>query len=174
MTNTQLAALRASKMAVVLPGYVPSGFQVASVVVQPCRREDCRGLGEPGYLVVYRSPYKSCFAIRGTSGGIGDIDYEYEVPVETKLFGKTRLSFGSNINLPRKAPTSVQLQAPHAILLTDWFPLPGRGPFYSLISGNGYTYDDSGNPPFKPTPGCVTSITPQEAIQIVQSLEWLR
>jgi hypothetical protein len=142
MTDAQHKTLKSLSMRIVVPGYVPQGFQVVGITAKPCSPSGCRR-GTPEYSITYLSPRKACFEIEGTSGGVGGPDLEDVVPVTSKLFGSTKVGF-----------------YPDNHLSSDWLSLsPSSGPYYRLYSREGR--------------GCATTITPDEAVQIVKSLKWL-
>jgi hypothetical protein len=144
MTDAQHTTLKSLSMRIVVPGYIPQGFQVVGITTEPCAPSGCR-VGRPSYSIIYRSPRKACFEIEGTSGGVGGPALEHVVPVTSKLFGSTEVGFYPNNHLS-----------------SDWLSLsPSSGPFYRLYSREGYPR------------GCATRITPKEAVQIVKSLKWL-
>jgi hypothetical protein len=144
MTDVQRTTLKSLGMRIIVPGYVPQGFQVIGITTEPCSPSGCR-VGRPNYSIIYRSPRKACFEIEGTSGGLGGPGLERVVPVRSKLFGSTEVGFYRNNHLS-----------------SDWVSLsPSSGPYYRLYS--------RGESPR----GCATRITPDEAVQIVKSLEWL-
>lgn len=70
MTDAQQTTLESLSMKIVVPGYLPPGFQVAGIITRPCSPSGCRR-GTPEYSITYLSPRKACFEIEGTSGGTG-------------------------------------------------------------------------------------------------------
>jgi hypothetical protein len=144
MTDAQRTTLKSLGMKIIVPGYVPKGFQVVGITARPCAPSGC-GRGKPEYSITYLSPRKACFEIEGTSGGLGGPALERAVPVTSKVFGATEVGF-----------------YPGNSLSSDWLSLsPSSGPYYRLSSRKG-----------SPS-GCATRITSEEAVQIVKSLEWL-
>jgi len=145
MTDAQYATLKSLGMRIVIPSYVPQGFQVVGITTKPCSPGGCQR-ETPSYSITYRSPRKACFEIEGISRGMfGGPALERVVPATNKLFGSTEVGFYPNNHLS-----------------SDWMSLsPSSGPHYRLYS--------RGETPR----GCETRITPEEAVQIVESLEWL-
>jgi hypothetical protein len=178
MTNAQQETLKSLGIKVVVPSYAP-GFQVAKVMAQcPLKRSrtgDCH-FG-PRYGIIYHSPKNACFAIEGASGGRGDVDGEYKVPVTSKLFGATMLWFSTtfppNGSSPDyRTPSLAQLQTLQFYLITSWMSAsPSSGPTYLLRSGAKVFSNSRDSDSY--TSGCKIGITPQEAVQIIKSLEWL-
>ena len=176
LTARQKASLQSLGIPIVVPKDVPAGYVVSKVNVKPCptnapreKKGICR-FG-PDYSIVYRNAAKnSCFAIGGTGGGVGGVGFEYEVPVETPLFGQVSLQFGEQ-NGDLKSPTKQQLASPQKNLFMDW---SGTGPFYHLVGADfvrGEYYGEQNN---KPVSQCRNNITPNEAIRTIRSLTWLK
>jgi hypothetical protein len=145
LTSTQQANLKSLGIKIVVPRYIPQGFQVTKISTEPCRSAGVCRVGQPSYKITYRSPKKACFDVEGTGGGIGGPDLENAIPAKSKLFGSTQVGFFRNTHLS-----------------SDWLTLsPDSGPFYRLYSRA-----------WKPD-GCASKITSQEAVKIVESLGWL-
>lgn len=178
MTSAQQIALKALGSKVVVPGYVPTGFRVVKVTTECPLKERTANPNKcrfgPNYAIIYRSPQNACFAIEGASGGLGDVDGEYKVPVNSKLLGSTTLWIDSFS--PRKGSfsgyktlSSAQLNQPQSRLITQWFyPFPSSGMNYHLISYSSRPSEGSNL-----SSGCRHGITPHQAILIFESLEWL-
>ncbi|MEP0919661.1 hypothetical protein NC981_22795 [Leptolyngbya sp. DQ-M1] len=172
LTPKQQASLKSLGIAIAVPSFIPAGYTVSKVEVKPCPanapRSDkgtCR-FG-PQYGIVYRNAQQDrCFAIEATGGGIGGVPAEYEVKINTQLFGETSLLFGQQ-NGEFKMPSSQQLNSPQPNLLTDW---AGVSPFYRIsgaeIVQKSYYKGASAQ--------CRNTITPNEATKIVRSLSWLK
>ena len=169
MTNAQRTSLKSLGMKIVVPGYVPEGFRVIGITTDPLR-EGRSKIGRPAYSIIYRSPSNSCFQISGTSGGVGGPGGEYQVPVTSQLLGTESLYFNTRPGTPsgNLTPSPALLKAPQSYLRTDWFKHSSPvETFYSLNSPLTLR-------PTIGTPSCkASSITPQEAIKIVDALEWL-
>jgi hypothetical protein len=148
LTDTQQATLKSLGIKVVIPRYIPQGFQVAKIKTEPCRSKDACRVGQPSYTITYRSPQKVCFDIEGTSGGLGGPELEDAIPVKSKLFGSTQVG---SFNMREGSHLS-----------SDWLTVSSpSGSSYRLYSRES-----------KPN-GCTSKIMPQEAVKVVQSLEWL-
>jgi hypothetical protein len=172
----QQASLKSLGIAIAVPNYIPAGYAVSKVTVEPCptnaprtNQGTCR-FG-PNYGIVYRNVQTDrCFVIEATGGGIGGVPAEYQVPVTTKLFGKVSLLFGKDSGV-FKTPSKQQLASPQPGLLSDW---GGNGPFYR-IGGADHTrrvyYSER---PEKTVSQCRNTITPNEGIQVMRSLTWLK
>lgn len=176
LTTQQKAKLKSLGIKVAVPAYVPAGFRVDKVQVEPCpagvprsSKGTCR-FG-PNYGIVYRHANNTCFAIQETGGGIGGPAYDYAFPVNTPLFGQVFLQFGQNTDQQPQSPTQQQLASPQKNLFMDW---GGDGPFYRLIGADFVRSTYYGERPGKPVSQCRNTITPQAAAKIVRSLTWLK
>ena len=155
LTRNQIVKLRSASVPIVVPQYVPLGFRVTDVSVDTLDRR----FG-PHYSINYKNAEDVCFSVMFTGGGVGGGNYDYLLPIQTKLFGKLPLIFGYQVARNAKRPSESELNSRYPTLLTEWAHLPGsqRG-FYSLQS---YTTEAGEKA------GCKT-ITPREAIKIAQS-----
>ena len=163
LTYGQISSLLSFGIKIAVPSYIPPGFFVSEVKIEPCPTEakktaqnTCR-FG-PEYGIIYRNADNICFAIEATGGGIGGVDYEYSFPVETALFGEVYIQFGEFLGEAKK-PSEQQLKSPQNNLIMDWV---GGGPFYRLQEGRNHAVSE-----------CQNGITPAEVTKIVQSLDWL-
>ncbi|HTL87802.1 MAG TPA: hypothetical protein VL134_00265, partial [Leptolyngbya sp.] len=172
LSPSQQASLKSLGIAIAVPSSVPAGYRVSKIDRKPCAanapRSDqgvCRF--DPQYAIIYRNAEQErCFAIEATGGGIGGVPAEYEVKLKTELWGETSLVFGQQ-NGEFKTPSPQQLNSAQPNLLTDW---AGVGPFYR-ISGADLVRQAY----YKgQTAQCRNTITPNQAIQIVRSLTWLK
>ncbi|MBW4426296.1 MAG: hypothetical protein KME50_18055 [Nostoc desertorum CM1-VF14] len=147
LTPTQLKVLRSLGLKVALPSYIPANFRADTVLVS-AGRENVDSLR---YLVVYQNlSADKCFAIESTSGGIGDLPSgSRSYPINSPIFGKSFLELGLYGNAKR--PT----------LLSQWWG-EQNGPFYRFV-GTGVVPELS---------NC-TNITPQEAVKVSQSIQYL-
>lgn len=173
LSTQDQAALKALGIAIAVPTYVPTGYAVKKVEVEPCPEGSERSpkgtcwFG-PTYSIAYRNavPKDSCFfAIEATGGGLGGPDWEYRTPpVPTRLLGDVAVSFG-NPNKSAKVPSAEQFDSPQPDLHSEWGSEDGgvSGPFYSVRGSH-----------WKPAPECLNTITPNEVIKIMQSLTWLK
>ena len=166
-------ALKALGIAIAVPTYVPTGYAVRKVEVEPCPegserspKGTCR-MG-PGYSIAYRNAVAkdSCFfAIEAKGGGAGGPDGEFVRPVSTPLLGDVRVLFGRfDRSASAKVPSAAQLNSPQPNLQTDWESDAG-GESDMLYRVVGHSV--------KPAPECQNTITPNEVTKIVQSLTWL-
>ncbi|MEH2160341.1 MAG: hypothetical protein V7K38_04680 [Nostoc sp.] len=147
LTPTQLKILRSLGLKVALPSYVPANFRADKVLVE-AGRENVDSLR---YLVVYQNlSADKCFAIESASGGIGDLPSgSRSYPINSPIFGKSVLELGLYGNA--KQPT----------LLSQWLGSQ-NGPFYRFV-GTGVVPELS---------NC-SNLTPQEAVKVSQSIEYL-
>jgi hypothetical protein len=174
LTASQKATLKSLGIAIAVPRAVPLGYTVSRVDVTPCpanapreKKGICR-FG-PNYSIVYRNAaQKRCFAIEGTGGGVGGVGFEYEVPVDTPLWGRVSLRFGQQ-NGALKAPSKQQLASPQKNLLMDW---GGTGAFYRLAGFEFIQEHRQRNA--QSATQCQSSPTPNEAIKVMRSLTWLK
>lgn len=156
LSQRQTNQLKSLGVKIVIPSYVPAGFQVASVQVKPCAsgvRRFC-----PNYVIIYRNPNKSCFAIESTGGGIGDMpsnNLEQSYPVNNPILGKSAvLKYRKDDRL--SGPT----------LTGSWM---GKGPFYRFTGANSRSFLDTAPPELS---NC-NDISPQEAVRVWESLRYL-
>jgi len=171
LSPSQQATLKSLGIAIAVPT-VPAGYTVSKVDVKPCPANAPRsGKGVcrfgPQYGIVYRDVKQDrCFAIEATGGGVGGVPAEYESKINIPLLGETSMLFGSQ-NGEFKTPSAQQLNSPQPNLISDW---AGVSPFYHIVGADfvRQTYY-KGNPNY-----CHNTITPNQAIQIVQSLSWLK
>jgi hypothetical protein len=194
LSAAQRARLKSLGMKVVIPNYVP-GFQVAGVLTSCPLNQPKTGMCRfgPSYAIIYRSSKNICFVIEGASGGLGDVWGEYKVPVFSKLLRRTTLYFNTRPgNLASNlTPPPTLLQVPQD-LVTEWIPLSsdsqgrlfeGNYRFYSgkdlsrrYTKESPSTYSDYagfGKDTVTNINACVTSLTPRQAISIVESLKLL-
>ncbi|WP_206756096.1 hypothetical protein [Phormidium sp. FACHB-592] len=171
LSPSQQATLKSLGIAIAVPT-VPVGYTVSKVEVKPCpanapRSEKGVCRFGPQYGIVYRDVKQDrCFAIEATGGGVGGVPAEYESKINIPLLGETSMLFGSQ-NGEFKTPSAQQLNSPQRNLISDW---AGASPFYHIVGADfvRQTYY-KGNPNY-----CLNTITPNQAIQIVQSLSWLQ
>ncbi|AVH64127.1 hypothetical protein [Nostoc sp. 'Peltigera membranacea cyanobiont' N6] len=147
LTPTQLKVLRSLGLKIALPSYVPTNFHADKVIVS-AGRENVDSLR---YLIVYQNlSADKCFAIESVSGGIGDLPAgSRSYPINSPIFGKSTLEQGLYGNA--KQPT----------LLSQWWG-EQNGPFYRFV-GTGVMPELS---------NC-GNVTPQEAVKVSQSIQYL-
>ncbi|MDJ0557233.1 MAG: hypothetical protein QNJ68_22865 [Microcoleaceae cyanobacterium MO_207.B10] len=174
LTSSQKSSLLSLGIKIVIPSYIPSGFVVTDVKVEPCRPETKRTAKNtcrfgPKYGIIYRNDDNVCFAIEAVGGGIGGVDYEYSFLVETVLFGEVYLKFGEFLG-EVKSPSEQQLNSPQNNLFMNW---GGDAAFYRLIGADFIRSVYYGERKSNPVSECQNDITPAEAVKIIQSLDWL-
>lgn len=84
-----------TKVLVVLPTYIPSGFRVNIFRVEYQHHPDPRFTG-PRYEIVYRNSSNSCFIIGGgpvTPAGDAPIEYNTITEISSPAFGKVSLGY---------------------------------------------------------------------------------
>jgi hypothetical protein len=181
LTSQQRALIDSTGIKIVVPDYIPRGFQVYDVRVK-C--PECRGRNSPrgpGYSIIYRNNRDTCFAIEGFMGGIGDIGvgvtsfYRYKIP--TQLFGNIDLVFQSNTNLRygvRYSPSEEQKKSSQSYLGTDWGNnnLMPRA-HYRLLGADFTRQSYYGYRRNQSKTICRNDITPLDAEKIMKSLNWL-
>lgn len=166
-TKDQIA-LKALGIKIAVPTYVPTGYTVKKVEVEPCPKgSSCRS--GPKYSIAYRNAVAkdSCFfAIEATGGGVGGPSGEFRTqPVSTRLLGNVAVSFGDPNSNSAKVPSAAQLNSPQPSLQSDW-KKENSGKSDQLYRVIGHR--------LKPAPECKNTITPNEVIKIMQSLTWLK
>jgi len=162
-SNAQLSALKSVNRPILVPSYLPDGFTLNKVEVNPCKagiqRDDCGG-----YTLIYRDPDNICLVVSAVGGGLGGADSDFETTVTTKLFGEVTIEFGNQPGGAAK-PSQDQMNQPQPNL--DNFPAPlihGNTPYYRVSTG-----DDSY---YKEKYGCSSRlrITPSELIKVLDGL----
>lgn len=174
LTPSHISSLLSLGIKIAIPSYVPPGFTVTEVKIEPCPPEAPRTTNNtcrfgPQYGIIYQNTDNACFAIEGTGGGIGGVAYEYVFPVETALFGEVYIQFGEFLGEAKK-PSEQQLKYAQNNLFMDW---EGDGPFYRFIGADFIRSTYYGEKKSHLVSECKNDITPAEATKIVQSLEWL-
>jgi hypothetical protein len=113
LSPSQLQQLEASGLKIVVPTYVPAGFQPVSIDTRSDQRFG------PSYVIVYRKG-NLCFGVEGISGGIGDIPKgSSSYRVKNAVLGTSTLE--------------QYREAQGAALIGSW---AGRGPFYRFVGAN--------------------------------------
>ena len=149
LTATQIQQLNSLRVKIAVPTYTPPGFQVTSILIQPCPDRATRCRFGPQYTITYQGPNNSCFAIEAVGGGIGGVDLASKLPVNSPVFGKSFLNYGTGPG--NSSPT----------MFSDW--LQGPELFYRF-AGEGAT-DKLAN---------CRNINPQEAVTVTESLRYLK
>lgn len=156
LTPDQTAQLKSLGVEVAVPGVVPPTFSVVEIQAKPAA-----GSG-PGsgasYAIVYQDSTNRCFIIEFAADGIGDPPVtEHRIPIHPPLF--TEREYGLNYGVYQDQ--SLRKQFPEPELFTDW--LMGNSGAYRLIGGS---YIQAAFP----NQSDCKDITPEEAVQIVESL----
>ena len=137
---------RGIEVKIVLPTYVPAGFDISEFEI-----EDDPRFG-PRYTVLYRDEQNNCFEFSAASGGFGADSEDFEiVSVDSKALGQVSLGF-----IQFDAVTS------QPRIEFEKFNVPGK-----ILSPQQYSFWSPTN-----APEC-KAIDFQEAIKIVESLEYL-
>lgn len=180
LTPKDQAALKALGIAIAVPANVPSGYTVSQVKLEPCAAGSSRSpkgvcrFG-PQYGIFYRNAAKdSCFAIQSVGGGLGGPAWEYSLPIRSSLLKNTAVLFGKVPATASKTPSAAQLNLPQPNLRTEWASTDDQGPFYSVVGADYVRREFLNERPGKPASQCRNTITPNEAIKIMQSLTWLK
>jgi hypothetical protein len=124
-TSVQLAALQATGIKVVLPGYVPTGFQLDSVSVQTARNAKSGGYRT---LLVYQkvdpvtttstavtpaAAIPQCFAIEAVTATAQPLPAaSFSTPINSPIFGRNQLNYGLYRTVPPVAAQPVASSAP--------------------------------------------------------------
>lgn len=179
LTTEEQTALKALGIAIAVPAEIPAGYRVSQVKLEPCPADSPRSpkgtcrFG-PEYGIVYRNAARdSCFAIEATGGGLGGPVWEYSLPVSSSLLNNVAVIFGEVSAGESKTPSADQLDMPQPNLRTEWASTDSEGPFYSLAGADSVRSQYLNERPGAPASECQNTITPNEAIAIVQSLAWL-
>lgn len=133
----------------IVPTYVPEGFEIRNVSV-----EDDRRWG-PSYGILYKNNNNFCFSIGGESGGFGDGPRDYQpIEVISPALGKVILEYTEN----HRDRTQSSL---------------GTSLVYGGVLGSQQAYGLGSGPPRRVGDQECRSISIQEAVKIVESLQYL-
>lgn len=142
VSDAQLQKMQALGMKIVMPKNVPTGYQLMDIIT----REDSRF---KGYLLVYRKG-SSCFAVEGTSGGIGGIPAgDRTAAARNAVLGRGNIELYTTGTNPQ--------------LVGQWM---GRGPFYRVVGAN-YNFN-GGNE----LAGC-QNISLKDAVFVAEALRYI-
>lgn len=147
LTRSQIQKLQSLGIKIVIPTYIPDGFQVAEVETKPCpsgQKPPCR-FG-PTYKIVYRNANNLAFSIESASGGFGGLEPEYNLPINSPLFGNSYLYYGYYKG--RNGPV-LNLGK---VMYSEW--LKGDRQYYRFYNIN-------------------SNLSPEEAVTITESLDYL-
>ncbi len=146
LTPAQVQHLKRLGLRIAAPAYVPAGFWVSSVKIRPGKAP-----GRPGYLINYRGPNGTCFAIHSGRGGSGyplAIGYQ-QFPINASFPGYGTIYYRQAINSSRNALTLFSR------------PIEAQ-------DGRWYAFQGAGG-----EMGQCNNISPQEAVRIMESLRYL-
>jgi len=141
LNSAQISKLKKLRIKIAVPTYIPSGFRVANV------RTDNSNSG-PEYTILYRNANNSCFAIESVHGGVGDIDAEFNLPINSPLFGKSTLFYEKQDGGKNRS------------LMVAW--MEKNDQFYRLAGLGAMNW-----------PSTCRNIVPQQAVRITESLQYL-
>jgi hypothetical protein len=166
LTQAQIRQLRSLGIRIVVPTYVPRGFQIASVRAElepscpPRFRSQCAR-----YAIIYRNSTNYCFAIESVGDGIGGgAARENAIAVVTRIFGRTTLYYG------RYQDPEMRQRFPDADLYMEWV---GNGPFYRFTGAGLVRQTYYGERLSQPVAQCRNNISPQEAVKVIRSFSFL-
>ncbi|MEP0873952.1 hypothetical protein NDA01_30055 [Trichocoleus desertorum AS-A10] len=171
LSEAQKTSLSELSIPVVIPAYVPGGFQLSEAIANSCTAGSpqtslCRE--GPNYTLVYRNAQNTCFLVRAVGGGVGGGAREFEFQTRTTLLGDVSILFGEPSG-ENQHPTAEQLQVLQPNLSSfptalQSPPSSSRFPYYWVSAGDD-TYDQE-------TYACQqnANLTPLELEKIVQSL----
>ncbi|MCF3578551.1 hypothetical protein [Planktothrix agardhii] len=132
----------------IVPTYVPEGYQIAKFSLMDDRRWG------PSYGILYKNNNNFCFSIGGSSGGWGDGPRDYQpVEVISPALGKVILEYTDN-----------HRDRTQSSLVTS---------VYGGVLGSQQAYGLGSGPPRRVGDKECRSISIQEAVKIVESLQYL-
>lgn len=137
----QVAQLNQLPIDIVVPGFIPSDFAVATIQTGPAN--------SPQYVIAYRNRQDSCFAIEFSSNPDTLPAAQQSLPVSPPLFTANTYSLHYSPESPAANP-----------LFSDW--MQGSSGFYRLI-GSPYINSLPGLSDCK-------NIPPETAVQVIESL----
>jgi hypothetical protein len=164
LTIEQSQSLKTLGIKIAVPSYIPTGFTVASVTMEPCPSDEPKRTATgvcgdgPSYSILYRNPQFTCFEIREAGGGLGGPGGDFVFPVQIKLLGETTVNFGA-LTTSEKPASPQQLTIPQPGI---WSWPAGQSPYYGIST----VENQDGC-------GANLSLTPLEVKKILQSLTWL-
>jgi hypothetical protein len=165
LNQSQQDKLKQLGVPVVIPTYLPKGFQIADLIANLCTAEmpqtvECRE--GSSYSVIYRNANNTCLTVNAIGGGVGGGADEFQYETKTDLLGTVTIAFGRRDGGPN-LPNPDQLQHPQANLssLPALIQSKAKSLYYSVAvveSNSAY--------------GCRQnqSVSPQELEKIVRSL----
>lgn len=76
-----------AELKIIIPTYIPEGFEPKLETIE-------RGIGAPGYKLIYADRYNNCFEIGAISGGIGAAGEDFEIrTVYSQALGNVELGY---------------------------------------------------------------------------------
>jgi hypothetical protein len=158
LTENQIQRLKSLNRKIAVPAYIPPGFKVADVQIKSCPDgiSSCR-FG-PSYAIVYQGENNSCFAIEATGGGVGGPVLEFELPINSPVFGKSQLYYGRFDHEMREGNAS-------PTIFSDWLGDVANNPNLLFVRFAG-----SGASQF--VQNC-NNISPEEAVKVTESLVFI-
>ncbi|MBW4550137.1 MAG: hypothetical protein KME35_03345 [Aphanocapsa sp. GSE-SYN-MK-11-07L] len=165
LNQSQQDKLKQLGVPVVIPTYLPKGFQIADLIANLCTAEmpqtgECRE--GSSYSIIYRNNNNTCLAVNAIGGGIGGGADEFQYETKTDLLGTVTIAFGRPDGGPN-LPNPNQLQHPQTNLSS--LPALIQSKAKSLYYSVAVVESDSAY-------GCRQnqSVSPQELEKIVRSL----
>jgi hypothetical protein len=192
-TSVQLAALQATGIKIVLPGYVPTGFQLDTVAVQANRSPKAGGYRT---LIVYQkvepvttsstalnaaATMPQCFAIEAITTTAQSLSPgTASFPVNSPVFGTSKLNYGfyrtvptpvaPSVPAPNPIPQPVPAAAPAvATWLSDWLGVPAVVAGVATPANPVYRFVGAGTD--ARLANCDNVVT-AEAVKIIESLQF--
>jgi hypothetical protein len=133
---TQIRLLKALGSPVMVPSYVPKGYELDGLYLQYTHPGPGGG---PGYELRYRcfcEGQNSMFTLRGSTGGFGGPGGDEHFSVAHPQLGKITIEYFK--------PGGLFADLKQGYYLSDWI---GKGPLYfSLVTGSGELADESPPP----------------------------
>jgi hypothetical protein len=171
LTEKQKSILKSLGIAIAVPSYIPKGFRVSDIQIDPCPRDARRepnGVCRfgPSYTIIYRNFQNNCFEVNAIGGGLGGPDGKYSRKVISKILGEVDLNIDMASDRPSQPISKAMGKSPQNNMWT--FPA-GKAPFYQVATLEGKKIRDG-----KSTLCSSRAfMTPDELTKIVQSLDWL-
>ena len=152
LTRSQIQLLKALGLRIATPSYIPPGFRLEVVQAELAHSLPS---GQATYKLIYQkydvnSGKTLCFAIEATNGGIGGLPPgKKSYPVNSPALGESTLEYG------------LYGDAANPTLLGNWLGTE-QGPFYRFVGANLASALSRCN-----------NISPQEAVRVFESLQYL-
>lgn len=154
LNDSQVQSLQTLEIPVAVPRYIPEGFNLSKLTVQPSTSR------RPSYEILYRNSQNHCFYVSGFVGGIGGPEAEYIYPVTTPLFGETTINIGAVYGEPYdQSPSPELLNSPQSQI----WSFSTKNPVIYGIGTEERREECRQN----------RTLTPLEMEKVLQSLTWL-